>query len=162
VGAATETELKEKKARVEDAMHATKAAVEEGIVPGGGIALLKSIKTLKDLKLDGDMQLGINILIKALESPLRQIAVNAGYEGATVVEKVKNSKEKYYGFDALNEQYTDMIAAGIIDPTKVVRIALQNAASVAGLLLTTEGLVSEIPEAEKHPPMPHGGGGGMY
>ncbi len=162
VGAATETELKEKKARVEDAMHATKAAVEEGIVPGGGIALLKSIKTLKDLKLDGDLQLGINILIKALESPLRQIAVNAGYEGATVVEKVKNSKEKYYGFDALNEQYTDMIAAGIIDPTKVVRIALQNAASVAGLLLTTEGLVSEIPEAEKHPPMPHGGGGGMY
>jgi chaperonin GroEL len=162
VGAATETELKEKKARVEDAMHATKAAVEEGIVPGGGIALLKSIKTLKDLKLDGDMQLGINILIKALESPLRQIAVNAGYEGATVVEKVKNSKEKYYGFDALNEQYTDMIAAGIIDPTKVVRIALQNAASVAGLLLTTEGLVSEIPEVEKHPPMPHGGGGGMY
>ncbi len=162
VGAATETELKEKKARVEDAMHATKAAVEEGIVPGGGIALLKSIKTLKDLKLEGDMQLGVNILVKALESPLRQIAVNAGYEGATVVEKVKNSKEKYYGFDALNEQYTDMIAAGIIDPTKVVRIALQNAASVAGLLLTTEGLVSEIPEQEKHPPMPHGGGGGMY
>jgi chaperonin GroEL len=161
VGAATETELKEKKARVEDAMHATKAAVEEGIVPGGGIALLKGIKTLKDLKLDGDMQLGVNILIKALESPLRQIAVNAGYEGATVVEKVKNSKEKYYGFDALNEQYTDLIAAGIIDPTKVVRIALQNAASVAGLLLTTEGLVSEIPEEDKTPPMPHGGGG-MY
>jgi chaperonin GroEL len=161
VGAATETELKEKKARVEDAMHATKAAVEEGIVPGGGIALLKGIKTLKDLKLDGDMQLGVNILIKALESPLRQIAVNAGYEGATVVEKVKNSKEKHYGFDALNEQYTDLIAAGIIDPTKVVRIALQNAASVAGLLLTTEGLVSEIPEDDKTPPMPHGGGG-MY
>jgi chaperonin GroEL len=161
VGAATETELKEKKARVEDAMHATKAAVEEGIVPGGGIALLKGIKTLKDLKLEGDMQLGVNILIKALESPLRQIAVNAGYEGATVVEKVKNSKEKYYGFDALTEQYTDLIAAGIIDPTKVVRIALQNAASVAGLLLTTEGLVSEIPEEEKAPPMPHGGGG-MY
>jgi len=161
VGAATETELKEKKARVEDAMHATKAAVEEGIVPGGGIALLKSIKTLKELKLDGDMQLGVNILIKALESPLRQIAVNAGHEGATIVEKVKNSKEKYYGFDALNEQYTDMIAAGIIDPAKVVRTALQNAASVAGLLLTTEGLVSEIPEEEKHTPMPHGGGG-MY
>jgi chaperonin GroEL len=161
VGAATETELKEKKARVEDAMHATKAAVEEGIVPGGGIALLKSIKALKALKLDGDMQLGVNILIKALESPLRQIAVNAGHEGATIVEKVKNSKEKYYGFDALNEQYTDLIAAGIIDPTKVVRIALQNAASVAGLLLTTEGLVSEIPEEDKTPPMPHGGGG-MY
>jgi chaperonin GroEL len=161
VGAATETELKEKKARVEDAMHATKAAVEEGIVPGGGIALLKGIKTLKDLKLEGDMQLGVNILVKSLESPLRQIAVNAGHEGATVVEKVKNSKEKYYGFDALTEQYTDMIAAGIIDPTKVVRIALQNAASVAGLLLTTEGLVSEIPEEDKTPPMPHGGGG-MY
>ena len=161
VGAATETELKEKKARVEDAMHATKAAVEEGIVPGGGIALLKGINTLKELKLDGDMQLGINILIKALESPLRQIAVNAGHEGATIVEKVKNSKEKHYGFDALSEQYTDMIAAGIIDPTKVVRIALQNAASVAGLLLTTEGLVSEIPEEDKTPPMPHGGGG-MY
>ena len=161
VGAATETELKEKKARVEDAMHATKAAVEEGIVPGGGIALLKGINALGKLKVDGDQQLGINILIKALEAPLRQIAVNAGYEGATVVEKVKNSKDKYYGFDALNEQYTDMIAAGIIDPTKVVRIALQNAASVAGLLLTTEGLVSEIPEEEKTPPMPHGGGG-MY
>jgi chaperonin GroEL len=161
VGAATETELKEKKARVEDAMHATKAAVEEGIVPGGGIALLKSIKALKELKMDGDMQLGINILIKSLESPLRQIAANAGHEGATIVEKVKNSKEKYYGFDALNEKYSDMIAEGIIDPTKVVRIALQNAASVAGLLLTTEGLVSEIPEEDKTPPMPHGGGG-MY
>jgi chaperonin GroEL len=161
VGAATETELKEKKARVEDAMHATKAAVEEGIVPGGGIALLKSINTLKKMKLEGDMQFGINILIKALESPLRQIAVNAGYEGATVVEKVKASKIKYYGFDALTEKYTDMIAAGIIDPTKVVRIALQNASSVAGLLLTTEGLVSEVPEEEKHmPAMPPGGG--MY
>jgi len=162
VGAATETELKEKKARVEDAMHATKAAVEEGIVPGGGVALLKSIKNLQKMKLEGDMQLGVNILIKALESPLRQIAVNAGYEGATVVEKVKASKEPYYGFDALTEKYTDMIAEGIIDPAKVVRIALQNAASVAGLLLTTEGLVTEIPEQEKHPPMPHHGGGGMY
>jgi chaperonin GroEL len=161
VGAATETELKEKKARVEDAMHATKAAVEEGIVPGGGVALLKGINALKKLKVDGDQQLGINILIKALEAPMRQIAVNAGFEGATIVEKVMNSKDKYYGFDALNEQYTDMIAAGIIDPTKVVRIALQNAASVSGLLLTTEGLVSEIPEEDKTPPMPHGGGG-MY
>jgi chaperonin GroEL len=161
VGAATETELKEKKARVEDAMHATKAAVEEGIVPGGGIALLKSINTLKKKKLQGDMQFGINILIKSLEAPLRQIAVNAGYEGATIVEKVKGSKEAYFGFDALTEKYTDMIAAGIIDPTKVVRIALQNASSVAGLLLTTEGLVSEIPEEEKPaPPMPPGGG--MY
>jgi chaperonin GroEL len=161
VGAATETELKEKKARVEDAMHATKAAVEEGIVPGGGIALLKSIAGLKNLKVEGDQQLGINILVKSLESPLRQIAANAGHEGATIVEKVKTSKEKYYGFDALSEKYTDMIAEGIIDPTKVVRIALQNAASVAGLLLTTEGLVAEIPEEDKTPPMPHGGGG-MY
>jgi len=161
VGAATETELKEKKARVEDAMHATKAAVEEGIVPGGGIALLKSIKALESIHLDGDKQFGIKILIKALEAPLRQIAINAGYEGATIVEKVKNSPELNYGFDALNEQYTDMIAAGIIDPTKVVRIALQNSSSVAGLLLTTEGLVSEIPEEEKHTPhMPPGGG--MY
>jgi chaperonin GroEL len=161
VGAATETELKEKKARVEDAMHATKAAVEEGIVPGGGIALLKSIKNLKKIKLEGDMQYGINILIKSLEAPLRQIAGNAGFEGATIIEKVKNSKEDYFGFDALNEKYTDMIQAGIIDPTKVVRIALQNAASVAGLLLTSEGLVSEIPEDEKAPPaMPPGGG--MY
>jgi chaperonin GroEL len=161
VGAATETELKEKKARVEDAMHATKAAVEEGIVPGGGIALLKSIATLKKMKLDGDMQFGINILLKSLEAPLRQIAANAGHEGASIIEKVKNSKTKYFGFDALTERYTDLIAAGIIDPTKVVRIALQNASSVAGLLLTTEGLVSDIPEEEKAPPaMPPGGG--MY
>ncbi len=162
VGAATETELKEKKARVEDAMHATKAAVEEGIVPGGGIALLKSIKALQKMKLEGDMQLGLNILIKALEAPLRQIVVNAGHEGATVVEKVKASKENNFGFDALTEQYTDMIASGIIDPAKVVRIALQNAASVAGLLLTTEGLVSEIPEEDKAPAPHMPPGGGMY
>ena len=161
VGAATETELKERKARVEDAMHATKAAVEEGIVPGGGIALLKSIGTLKKMKLEGDMQYGLNILIKAMESPLRQIALNAGHEGAIIIEKVKHAKNKDYGFDALTEKYTDMIAEGIIDPTKVVRIALQNAASVAGLLLTTEGLVSEIPEEEKAPP-PMPPGGGMY
>ncbi len=163
VGAATETELKEKKARVEDAMHATKAAVEEGIVPGGGIALLKSIQNLSKMKLDGDMHFGVNILIKAIEAPLRQIATNAGFEGGTIIEKVKASKEKHYGFDALTETYTDMIAAGIIDPTKVVRIALQNAASVAGLLLTNEGLVSEIQEdkgGHAHPPMPQGGG--MY
>ena len=164
VGAATETELKEKKARVEDAMHATKAAVEEGIVPGGGIALLESIASLKKVKLDGDMQYGINILIKALATPLKQIAANAGYEGSVIIERVKRAKGKNYGFDALNEKYTDMLAAGILDPTKVVRIALQNASSVAGLLLTTEGLVSEIPEEEKVPPMPPGGGmgGGMY
>ncbi len=162
VGAATETELKEKKARVEDAMHATKAAVEEGIVPGGGIALLKSINPLKELKLDGDMQFGVNILLKSLEAPLRQIAANAGHEGATIIEKVKNSREKFYGFDALNEEYTDMIAAGIIDPTKVVRSALQNSSSVAGLLLTTEGLIADMPEEDKGgmPAMPPGGG--MY
>jgi chaperonin GroEL len=163
VGAATETELKEKKARVEDAMHATKAAVEEGIVPGGGIALLRGINALTKTKLEGDQQLGINILIKALESPVRQIAANAGKEGATVVEKVKGNTNKNYGFDALKEDYVDMISAGIIDPTKVVRIALQNAASVAGLLLTTEGLVSEIPEEDKTPPAPAmPPGGGMY
>jgi len=161
VGAATETELKEKKARVEDAMHATKAAVEEGIVPGGGIALLKSINTLKKVKLDGDMQFGVKILMKALESPLRQIAINAGYDGSSIIEKVKRARNKYYGFDALNEKYTDMVAAGIIDPTKVVRNALQNAASVAGLLLTTEGLVSEIPEEDKNP-VPAMPPGGMY
>jgi chaperonin GroEL len=162
VGAATETELKEKKARVEDAMHATKAAVEEGIVPGGGIALMRSLNTLKKLKLEGDMQYGVTILEKAIESPLRQIAMNAGYEGATIIEKIKNAKSSAYGFDALNEKYTDMINAGIIDPTKVVRIALQNAASVAGLLLTTEGLVFEIPEEEKAPPPAMPPGGGMY
>jgi len=151
VGAATEVELKEKKARVEDAMHATKAAVEEGIVAGGGIALLRSIKALKKLKMEGDMQLGINILTLAMEAPLRQISINAGFEGATIIEKIKNTKSDSFGFDALNEKYTDMIASGIIDPTKVVRIALQNAASVAGLLLTTEGLVAEIPEEDKTP-----------
>jgi chaperonin GroEL len=163
VGAATETELKEKKARVEDAMHATKAAVEEGIVPGGGIALLKSINTLKEVKLEGDMQFGVNILLKSLEAPLRQIAANAGHEGATIIEKVKNSEEKYFGFDALHEKYTDMIAAGIIDPTKVVRSALQNSSSVAGLLLTTEGLVADMPEDDKATAMPAmPPGGGMY
>ncbi len=163
VGAATETELKEKKARVEDAMNATKAAVEEGIVPGGGVALLKCIPVLRKLKLQGDMAIGLDILMKAMETPLKQIAVNAGLEGAIIMEKVKRSlKNKNFGFDALNEKYTDMIAAGIIDPTKVVRIALQNAASVASLLLTTEGLVSDIPEEKPEtPPMPHGGGG-MY
>ena len=166
VGAATETELKEKKARVEDAMHSTKAAVEEGIVPGGGIALMNGIDPLKKLKLDGDMQLGVNILVKALEIPLKQIADNAGEEGSTVVDRIKRTKDKNVGFDALSGEYTDMLEAGIIDPAKVVRIALQNAASVAGLLLTTEGIVSDIPEPENNPPMPPAGGmggmGGMY
>jgi chaperonin GroEL len=161
VGAATETEMKEKKARVEDAMHATKAAVEEGIVPGGGVALLKAAQNLKKLKPGGDMQFGIDILTKALEMPLKQIVNNAGFEGSIIVEKVRSGRNKSYGFDALNEKYTDMIAAGIIDPTKVVRTALQNAASVAGLLLTTQGLVAEIKEEkEAAPAMPPGGG--MY
>lgn len=148
VGAATETELKEKKARVEDAMHATKAAVEEGIVPGGGVALLRCQKALDDLKLDGDMQIGVNIVRRALEEPMRLIASNAGYEGSIVVEKVKEL-EPEFGFNALTETYENMIKTGILDPTKVVRTALQNAASIAGLLLTTEGLVSEIPEEDK-------------
>ncbi|MEN8154670.1 MAG: chaperonin GroEL [Acidobacteriota bacterium] len=162
VGAATETELKEKKARVEDAMHATKAAVDEGIVAGGGIALLKSINVLKKLKLPGDMQYGINILEKALQAPLRQIAENAGVEASTITDKVKRAKNKSLGYDALNEKFVDMLIAGIIDPTKVVRTALQNASSVAGLLLTTEGLVSDVPEEGGAPMMPPAGGmGGM-
>jgi len=152
VGAATETELKEKKARVEDAMHATKAAVEEGIVPGGGVALLRCQKVLDDLKLDvpSDIEIGVRIVKRALEEPLRQIADNAGYEGSVVVEKVIE-KGRNIGFNALTEHYEDMVKSGVLDPTKVVRIALQNAGSIAGLLLTTEGLVSEIPEKEKEP-----------
>ena len=153
VGAATETELKEKKARVEDAMHATKAAVEEGILPGGGVALLRCQKALESLKVDGDEVIGVNIIKRALEEPLRQIANNAGWEGSIAVEKVKEMKQDM-GFNALTEKYEDMIKSGILDPTKVVRIALQNAASIAGLLLTTEGLVSEIPEEEKGPKYP--------
>jgi chaperonin GroEL len=157
VGAATETELKEKKARVEDAMHATKAAVEEGIVPGGGVALLRSKGALDALELEGDMQIGVNIVKRAVEEPLRQIANNAGYEGSIVVEKVKEL-EGDMGFNALTEKYDDLVKSGVLDPTKVVRIALQNASSIAGLLLTTEGLVSEIPEEDKMkmPPMPPG------
>jgi len=153
VGAATETELKEKKARVEDAMHATKAAVEEGIVPGGGVALLRCQKALDKLNLDGDMQIGVQIIRRAIEEPLRQIAENAGQEGSIVVEKVREMKPDF-GFNALTEKYEDMIKSGIVDPTKVVRTALQNAASIAGLLLTTEGCVTEIPEEEKKPSYP--------
>lgn len=153
VGAATETELKEKKARVEDAMHATKAAVEEGIVPGGGVALLRCQKALEKLNVDGDMQIGVQIIRRAIEEPLRQIAENAGHEGSIVVEKVREMKPDF-GFNALTEKYEDMIKAGIVDPTKVVRTALQNAASIAGLLLTTEGCVTEIPEEEKKPSYP--------
>ena len=160
VGAATETELKEKKARVEDAMHATKAAVEEGIVPGGGVALLRAQKTLEKLQLEGDLQIGANIVKRAIEEPLRQIAANAGFEGSVVVEKVKEMKQDM-GFNALTEKYEDMIKGGILDPTKVVRIALQNAASVAGLMLTTEGLVAELPEEDKKSGYP-GPSGDMY
>jgi chaperonin GroEL len=160
VGAATETEMKEKKARVEDAMHATKAAVEEGIVPGGGVALLRSLKAVEALKEEGDVQVGINLIRRALEEPLRQIAVNAGYEGAVVVSKVRESKNAEEGFNAQNEKYENLVEAGVIDPTKVVRSALQNAASIASLLLTTEALISEIPE-EKPEPQGGGHGGGM-
>jgi chaperonin GroEL len=161
VGAATETEMKEKKARVEDALHATKAAVEEGIVPGGGVALLRCVSVLEKLKLEHDQQIGVNIIRRSLEEPIRQIVANAGLEGSVVVEKVRSGQKPSWGFDAASETYVDMIEAGIIDPTKVTRTALQNAASVAGLMLTTEVMVAEIPEKEgKAPPM-HGGGGGM-
>jgi chaperonin GroEL len=162
VGAATETEMKEKKARVEDALNATRAAVEEGIVPGGGVAYLRSIDAVAKLKLDGDQQIGVNIVKRALEEPARQIAGNAGKEGSVIVERLKNEKGSF-GFDAFKEEFTDMIKAGIIDPTKVVRFALQNAASVASLLITTEAMIAEKPKKESPmPPMPGGGGmGGM-
>jgi chaperonin GroEL len=163
VGAATETEMKEKKARVEDALNATRAAVEEGIVPGGGVALLRSIAALDKLKLTGDDQLGVNIVKRALEDPLRQIANNAGMEGSVVVEKVKDQTGAF-GLNAETATYEDLVKAGIIDPTKVVRFALQNAASVAALMLTTEAMVAEKPKEEPPmPPMPPGGGygGGM-
>jgi chaperonin GroEL len=162
VGAATETEMKEKKARVEDALNATRATVEEGIVPGGGVAYLRCIPCLEKLKLEGDQQIGVNIVRRALEEPLRQIAVNAGVDGSIVVQKVSEEKGNI-GFDANSGQYVDMMKEGIIDPTKVTRIALQNAASIAGLMLTTEALVTDKPEPEKTPPMPpHGGGMDMY
>jgi len=150
VGAATETELKEKKARVEDAMHATKAAVEEGIVPGGGVAYIRALRALENFKLDDpDENSGVNILRRALEEPLRWIAQNAGWEGSIVVERVKAAKDENFGFNAQTEQFEDLVKAGVIDPAMVSRIALQNAASIAGLLLTTEALVSEIPEKKK-------------
>ena len=159
VGAATETEMKEKKARVEDALNATRAAVEEGIVPGGGVALLRTAKALDHLKLAGDEATGANIVRRALEEPIRQIVENAGLEGSVVVEKVKLAAKATQGFNAESNEYVDMLEAGIIDPTKVERIALQNAASIASLLLTTEALITDIPEKEKAmPPMPHGGG----
>jgi chaperonin GroEL len=157
VGAATEVELKEKKARVEDALHATRAAVEEGIVPGGGVALLRSLSVLDKIKVKGDKKVGVDIIRRALEEPVRQIVNNCGVEGSIVVAKLKEN-EGSYGFNAQTEEYGDLIAMGVIDPTKVVRIALQNASSVASLLLTTEAVIAEKPEKkETPPPMPHGG-----
>jgi chaperonin GroEL len=160
VGAATETEMKEKKARVEDALNATRAAVEEGVVPGGGVALLRAAKALDSYKLQGDEGTGVQIVRRALEEPIRQIVANAGLEGSVVVEKVKSASGVSQGFDAEKNEYVDMMQAGILDPTKVERIALQNAASIASLLLTTEALITDIPEEDKKagaPPMPHGG-----
>jgi chaperonin GroEL len=167
VGAATETELKEKKARVEDAMHATRAAVEEGIVPGGGVALVRAAKALDKFKTnedgegDDDEQIGVTIVRRALEEPLRQIVQNAGKEGAVIVEKVREAKKESYGYNAATETFEDLVESGVIDPAKVTRSALQNAASIAGLMLTTEALVSELPEDDKAPAMPGGMGGGM-
>jgi chaperonin GroEL len=163
VGGSTEVEVKEKKDRVDDAMHATRAAVEEGIVPGGGIALLRAKAAIGKLTNENDdVQSGINIVLKALEAPIRQIAENAGVEGSIVVGKVLANKSASYGFDAQKEDYVDMLSAGIVDPAKVVRVALQDAASIAGLLITTEAMVAEIPKKEAAPAMPGGGGmGGM-
>jgi chaperonin GroEL len=162
-----ETEMKEKKARVEDAMHATRAAVEEGIVPGGGVSLVRAAKALEKFQTstdetgDPDEQIGVNIVRRALEEPLRQIVQNAGKEGAVVVERVRGEKNENYGFNAATEQYEDLVKAGVIDPAKVTRTALQNAASIAGLMLTTEAMVSELPEDDKGSPAMPGGMGGM-
>jgi chaperonin GroEL len=161
VGAATETEMKEKKARVEDALHATRAAMEEGIVAGGGVALLRCIPVLEKMKLSGDEQIGVNIVKKALEEPIRQIVNNAGLESSVIVDKVKSSDKPNFGFDAQKEEYVDMLQAGIIDPTKVTRSALQNASSVASLMLTTEVMITELPEEKSAGGMPGGMPGGM-
>jgi chaperonin GroEL len=161
VGAATETEMKEKKARVEDALHATRAAVEEGIVAGGGVAFIRAQKAIENMRgLDADEKVGVQIVRRAIEEPMRQLANNAGAEGALIVEEVKKRKGNE-GYDVAKGEYVDLVKAGIVDPTKVTRSALQNAASIAGLLLTTEALVTEIPEKEKAPAMPPGGMGGM-
>ncbi len=166
VGAATETEMKEKKARVEDALHATRAAVEEGIVPGGGVALLRTIAAIEKLKtnLKGDERTGAEIILRAIEEPVRQLAFNAGLEGSVIVEHLKNEKNSNIGYDINQDAYVDMFKSGVIDPAKVTRTALQNAASIAALLLTTEALVTDLPEKDKPqmPPMPGGMGGGMY
>jgi chaperonin GroEL len=157
VGAATETEMKEKKARVEDALHATRAAVEEGIVPGGGVALLRANKALEKLKVPGDEQIGVDIVRRACEDPVRQIVVNSGTEGAIVVEKIRENNNANFGFNAMTDTYEDLVAAGVIDPTKVTRTALQNAASIASLMLTTEAMIAEIPEKKPAAPAPgHG------
>ena len=163
VGAATETEMKEKKARVEDALHATRAASQEGIVPGGGVALIRTIPALDKLKLEGDEKIGVFIVKRAIEEPLRQIVENAGMEGSVVVQRIKQEKTNI-GYDVNQDAYVDMIEAGVIDPTKVTRSALQNASSIASLLVTTETIIADKPEKEdKMPPMPPGGGmGGMY
>jgi len=161
VGAATETEMKEKKARVEDALHATRAASQEGIVPGGGVALVRAIPALDKLKLEGDEKVGVNIVKRAIEEPLRMIAQNAGLEGSVVLQRIKQEKTNV-GYDVSQDAYVDMIDAGVIDPTKVTRSALQNASSIAALLLTTETLIADKPEKEdKMPGMPAGGMGGM-
>jgi chaperonin GroEL len=164
VGAATESEMKEKKARVEDALHATRAAVEEGIVPGGGVALIRAQRALKGLKLEEhDEQIGVDIIRRSLEEPMRMIAYNAGAEGSIVVEKVRSSKDDQFGYNALTDTYENLVQAGVIDPTKVSRTALQNAASIASLLLTTEALIVEKKEEKPAPAGPPGGGmGGMY
>ena len=165
VGAATETEMKEKKARVEDAMHATRAAVEEGIVPGGGVALLRCVPAVETVikGLEGDEKIGANIIKRALEEPLRLIVSNAGEEGAVVIGKIRDSKDTNYGYNAGTDVYEDLVKAGVIDPTKVTRTALQNAASIAGLMLTTEAMISEIPEKKESAGGGHGGGmEGMY
>ena len=153
--------MKEKKARVEDALHAARAAVEEGVVPGGGVTFIRSTGIVEALKLDGDQATGVNIVLRALEEPIRQIAVNAGHEGAIVAQKVATSKQANYGFNARTEEYEDLVKAGVTDPAKVARIAIENGASIASLLLTTEALVAEIPEDK--PPAPAGPpGGDMY
>ena len=164
VGAATEVEMKEKKLRIEDALAATKAAVEEGIVAGGGTAFINAIPAVEKLipSLAGDEKTGAQIVLKALEEPVRQIAANAGLEGSVIIDKIRRSRKQGYGFDAYNETYVDMIPAGIVDPTKVTRSALQNAASVAAMVLTTESLVADIKEENPAPAMPAGGMGGMY
>ena len=162
VGAATEIEMKDKKARVEDALHATRAAVQEGIIPGGGVAYIRALKSLDKLKVTGDQRVGVDIVRRALESPLRKIAENAGWEGSIVAQKVKDGKDDF-GFNAASEKFVPLIADGVIDPTKVARTALENAASIAGLMITTEAVIAEEPEKESSgPPMPPGGMGGMY